>query len=84
MEGFAREFLRRIDPEFAADGDLACGVVKHICRAFGQDAIALRVGIGAKAKENLAGVVHVDVMIDHDHILVNIICPMPQSPCMIL
>ena len=45
--GFAAEFLRRVDAEFAAAGDFARRMVEHVGRAFGEEALALRVGIGA-------------------------------------
>src|SRR5262245_26311654 len=41
FEAFAGEFFRRINAQFAADGDFAGGVVEHIRRAFGEDAVAL-------------------------------------------
>ena len=40
FEAFAGEFLRRINAEFAAAGDFAGGVVEHLGRAFGEDAVA--------------------------------------------
>ena len=39
FEAFARQFLRRINAEFAAAGDFAGGVVEHVGRAFGEDAV---------------------------------------------
>jgi hypothetical protein len=37
-------FFVRINAEFAAAGDFAGGVVEHVGRAFGEEAVALRVG----------------------------------------
>ncbi len=68
FETFARDFLRRVDAEFAAAGDFARGVVEHVGRAFGEDAVALRVGVGAEAEEDFAGVVHVHVVVHHDDV----------------
>ena len=51
LKAFAGEFLRRVDAEFAADGDFAGGVVEHIGRAFGEGAVALPVGVGAEQAE---------------------------------
>ena len=48
FEAFAGEFLRRVEAEFAAAGDFAGGVVEHVGRAFGEEAVALRVGVGAE------------------------------------
>ena len=56
FEAFARNFLRRVNAEFAAAGDFAGGVVKHVGRAFGEDAVPLRIGVGAEAEEDFAGV----------------------------
>jgi len=61
FEAFAGNFLRRVYAEFAADGDFAGGVVEHVGRAFGEEAVALRVGVGAEAEEDSAGVVQVHV-----------------------
>ena len=75
FETFARNFLRRVNAEFAAAGDFARGVVEHVGRAFGEDAVppsprlwrtgALRVGVGAEAEEDFAGVVNVHVVVHH-------------------
>ena len=46
LEVFAGEFLRRINAEFAADGDFAPGVVEHVGRAFGEDAVPPPPGYG--------------------------------------
>ncbi len=51
--------------EFAAAGDFARGVVEHVGRAFGEEAVALRVGVRAQAEEHFAGVVHVHVVVHH-------------------
>jgi len=51
--------FRRASAEFAADGDFAGDVVEHVVRAFGEDAVALRVGVSAQAEEDIAGVVDV-------------------------
>ena len=59
FETFAGEFLRRVDAEFAAAGDFAGGVIQHVGRAFGEDAVALRIDVGAGAEEDVAGVMHV-------------------------
>ena len=32
-KAFTKEFLRRVDPEFGADGHFAGGVVEHVGRA---------------------------------------------------
>ncbi|MBI5774105.1 MAG: hypothetical protein HZA89_10230 [Verrucomicrobia bacterium] len=50
FEAFARNYLRRIKAEFAAAGDFAGGVVEHVGRAFGENAVALRVDVGAEAE----------------------------------
>ena len=55
FEAFAGNFLRRINAKFAAAGDFAGGVVEHVGRAFGEEAVALRVGVGAEAEEDFAG-----------------------------
>ena len=68
LETFAGNFLRRVDAEFAADGDFAGGVVEHVGRAFGEDAVALRIGVGAETEEDFAGVVHVHVVVHHDDV----------------
>ena len=68
MKTFTGELFRRIYSEFAADGELTGCVVEHIGRPFREDAIALRVGVGAEAKKNVAGIVHVDVVIHHDEV----------------
>ena len=75
LEVFAGEFLRRVNAEFAAAGDFAGGVVEHVGRAFGEEAVlpspglrqagALRIGVGAEAEEDFAGVVHVHVVVHH-------------------
>src|SRR2546425_13131131 len=54
FEAFARQFLRRVNAEFAAAGDFAGGVVEHVGRAFGEEAVALRIGVGAEAEEDFA------------------------------
>ena len=36
FETFARNFLRRVNAELAADGDFAGRVVEHVGRAFGE------------------------------------------------
>src|SRR5437773_7581522 len=59
FETFAGEFLRRVYAEFAAAGDFAGGVVAHVGRAFGEDAVALWIGVGAEAEQDFGGVVHV-------------------------
>ena len=46
FETFAGNFLRRINAEFAATGDFARGVVEHVGRAFGEEAVAWRIGVG--------------------------------------
>jgi len=51
--------FRRASAEFAADGGFADDVVEHVVRAFGEDAVALRVGVSAQAEEDIAGVVDV-------------------------
>ena len=68
FEAFALQFLRRINAEFAAAGDFTGGVVEHVGRTFGEDAVALRVGVGAEAEEDFAGVMHVHVIV-HRHAL---------------
>ena len=65
---FAGEFLRRVEAEFAAAGDFVGGVVEHVGRAFGEEAVALRVGVGAEAEENFAGVAHVHIVVHHDEV----------------
>ena len=47
FEDFARQFLCRINAEFAAAGDFAGRVVEHVGRAFGEEAVALRIGVGS-------------------------------------
>jgi hypothetical protein len=49
FEAFARGVFFASNAKFAADGDFARRVVEHVGRAFGEDAVALRVGIGAEA-----------------------------------
>src|SRR5206468_12887350 len=49
--------------------------------AFGENAVALRIGVGAEAEEDFAGVVHVHVVIPTTRYLVSIIWPMSQRPC---
>ena len=50
----AGEFLRRINAELAAAGNFAGGVIKHVGRVFGENAVALRVGIGAWLTRRMA------------------------------
>ena len=47
LETFAGNFLRRVNAQLAAAGDFARRVVEHVGRAFGEDAVALRIGVGA-------------------------------------
>jgi len=42
--------LRRDNAEVAAGGDFGGGVVEHIGRAFGEDAVASRFCVGAEAQ----------------------------------
>ena len=46
FESFAGNFLRGVKTHFAAAGDFARGVVEHVRRAFGEEAVALRIGVG--------------------------------------
>src|SRR5262245_25224959 len=54
-----RSFFVASMPSLLPMAVLAGGVVEHVGRAFGEDAVALRVGVGAEAEEDFAGVVHV-------------------------
>src|SRR5206468_4093055 len=56
------------DAHLAAPGQVGGGMVENVGGAFGEDGIALRVGVGAEAEENFAGVVHVHVVVHHDDI----------------
>ena len=49
---FSGEFFCGVDTEFGPDGDLGCGVVEDVGRAFGEYAVALRVGAGAEVEEH--------------------------------
>ena len=59
FETFAGNFLRRVKTHFAANGDFAGGVVKHVGRAFGEDAVALRISVGREMEQHFARVVDV-------------------------
>src|SRR5437867_1008978 len=58
-EAFAGEFPRRVNAEFAAGGDFDGSEVERVDRALGQEAFGLRVGVGAEAEEDIAGVVDI-------------------------
>jgi len=45
FEAFAGVFLSRINAEFAAAGDFAGGVVEHVGRAFGEEAVGSLIGL---------------------------------------
>ena len=59
FETFAGNFLRRVKTHFAAAGDFAGRVVKHVGRAFGEEAVALRIGVGREMEQHFARVVDV-------------------------
>ena len=40
-------------------------MVQNIRRAFGEDTVALRVGVGAEPEQHFAGVMHVHVVVHH-------------------
>src|SRR5437667_12213178 len=43
-------------------------MIQHIGGTFGEDGIALRIGVGAKTKEDLTGVMHIDISVHHDDV----------------
>ncbi len=43
-------------------------MVERVGRAFGEEAVALRVGVGAEAEADFAGVVNVHVVVHHDDV----------------
>jgi len=43
-------------------------VVEHVGRAFGEEAVALRVGVGAAAEADFAGAVNIHVGVHHDDV----------------
>ena len=49
---FSREFFCGVYAEFGPDGDLGCGVVEDVSRAFGEYAVTLRVGASAEVEEH--------------------------------
>jgi hypothetical protein len=59
FKAFAGKFLGCVNAEFAADGDFAGGVIEYVRWTFGEDAVALRVGVGAEMKQNFAGIMYV-------------------------
>ena len=50
--------LRRVNAGFAADGDFRSWRGRARRTAFGEDAVALRVGVGAETEEDFACVAH--------------------------
>src|ERR1043166_4999308 len=54
-----------VNPHFAADGKFSRRMIEHIGGAFGENGVALWVGVSAKAEEDFAGVVDVDVGVHH-------------------
>jgi len=85
LKPFAGIFLRRVNAELAAAGDLTRRVVEHVGGAFGEDAVALRIGVGVEMEQHFARVVDVSqsssttTNVFGEHHLT-----MPQRPCMIL
>ena len=65
FETFTGNFLRRVNAQLAADGDFARRVVEHVGRTFGENAVALRIGVGREMKQHFAGIVHVHVGVHH-------------------
>ena len=57
FETFAGNFLRRVNAQLAAAGDFARRVVEHVGRAFGENAVALRIGVGREMEQHFARVV---------------------------
>ncbi len=45
FETFAGQFFRRVDTQFAADGDFARRMVEHVGWTLGENAVALRIGV---------------------------------------
>ncbi len=85
FETFAGNFLCRVNAELAAAGDFARRVVEHVGRAFGEDAVALRIGVGREMEQHFAGVVDVHAGVHDDDVFrEHHLVPMPQRPCMIL
>src|SRR5215213_6457452 len=56
FETLAGKFFGRVEAEFGTDGKFAGGVIQHISGPFRENAVALRVGIRAKAKQNFTRV----------------------------
>jgi tartrate dehydratase alpha subunit/fumarate hydratase class I-like protein len=67
-----------------ADRNLAGGMVQHVGGASSEDAVALRIGVGAKPEQHLARVVDIDVFIDHHDVLGEHHLAHCPRPCMIL
>lgn len=68
FEAFARKFAGGVEAEFAAAAEVRRGVVEDVGWAFGEDGIALGIGIGAEAEEDVAGVMNIDIVVHHDHV----------------
>jgi len=56
FEAFAGESFRRINAKFAAAGDFARRVVEHVGWAFGEEAVALRVGVRGESQPQRGGI----------------------------
>ena len=90
FETFAGNFLRRVNAQLAAAGDFARRVVEHVGRAFGESlrtaTMLSRCGSVLAVRWNSTSLVlwtFTSVSTTTMN-FVNIICPMPQRPCMIL
>src|SRR5688572_11647726 len=68
MEAFAWDFFGRIKAELGANGEFGGGVIEHVGGTLRENGITLRIGVCAEAKKNIAGVVHVHVVVDDDHV----------------
>src|SRR2546425_8360257 len=65
---FTSQLMRGIDPDLASHTDLGCRMIEHVCWTLGENAVALGISVGAKAKEDFACVVDIHVGIDYDDI----------------
>ena len=78
MKTFTSELFGCVDAELATDSNLTSRVIEHIGWSFREDAVALRIGVGTQPKKNVAGIMHVHVMVHHDEVF----CEhhLPHSP----
>src|SRR6516164_661145 len=69
FETLSGQLAGGIDSKFRADSNFARGMIQDVRRAFGENGIALWVSRGAQTEKDLAGVMHIHVVIHHNNIL---------------